>query len=232
MVSCLMAWNNLLILLESGSLLPKIIDMTLPLEPGIRGFDQSSRFTLAENGWNGTTLEVYSHAATHMDAPRHFLEGQAGIDEQDLAVCVGAAKVVNLTPVELSELLTIDRIKAALPSPIAAGDRLILRTDWTRDHYGTDTWRDKLPRISVELAQWLVDERVAMIGVEPPSVADVNNLDEVTKVHQILLGGGVVIVEGLCNLHELTQPVVDWTVLPLKVVGCDGAPVRSIAMEG
>lgn len=205
--------------------------MTLPLEPGIRGFDQSPRFTLAENGWNGTTLEIYSHAATHMDAPRHFLDGQAGIDEQDLAVCVGPAKVVNLTPVGPSELLTVERIQAALPSPIAAGDRLIFRTDWTKDHYGTDAWRDQLPRIGVELAEWLVEEGVAMIGVEPPSVADVNKLEEVTEVHRILLGGGVVIVEGLCNLHELTQSVVDWTVLPLKVAGCDGAPVRSIAIE-
>ena len=209
----------------------KIIDLTLPLEPGIRGFGQRPKFTLEDHGWNGTTLEIYSHAATHMDAPRHFLADQAGIDAQDLSVCMGQAKVVDLTPVAYAELLTVERVQAAMPTPVAAGDRLLLRTDWTRDHYGTDAWRDGLPRIGQALARWFVDQQVAMIGVEPPSVADVNNLEEVTQVHQILLSGGVVIVEGLTNLHRLTEPVVEWTVLPLKVAGGDGAPVRAIAVQ-
>ena len=63
--------------------------------------------------------------------------------------------------------------------------------------YGTPEYRHELPRISLELAQWLVEKQVGLIGVEPPSVADVNNMNELTEVHQTLFRGNVVIVEGL-----------------------------------
>ena len=70
-----------------------------------------------------------------------------------------------------------------------------------------------------------------MLGVEPPSVADVNNLEEVTRIHRILLEGGVVIVEGLANLSALTKPKVTLIALPLKIAAGDGAPARAVAIE-
>ena len=73
---------------------------------------------------------------------------------------------------------------------------------------------------------------MALIGVEPPSVADVNDLAELTEVHQTLFRGGVVIVEGLANLDQITQPEVEFIALPLKISGGDGCPVRAIAIEG
>ena len=36
----------------------------------------------------------------------------------------------------------------------------------------------------------MVEHRVRMLGVEPPSIADVNDLEEVTRIRRILLGGG------------------------------------------
>ena len=68
--------------------------------------------------------------------------------------------------------------------------------------------------------------------MEPPSVADVNNLDEVTAVHRILLGGGVVIVEGLTNLDALREERVVFGAMPLKIEGGDGSPCRAFALEG
>ncbi len=110
------------------------------------------------------------------------------------------------------------------------GERLLLRTDWHKT-YGTSQYRDALPRISAELAKWLVDRGVTMIGVEPPSVADVNQIDELTDVHEILLRGNVLIVEGLANLDQLTHEFVEFIALPLKISGGDGSPVRAIAIE-
>ena len=74
--------------------------------------------------------------------------------------------------------------------------------------------------------------QVALIGVEPPSVADVNDREELVSIHRILLEGGVTIVEGLTNLDELTQKQVTFIALPLKIDGGDGSPVRAIAIEG
>jgi len=204
----------------------RLVDLTLTIRPGMRGVDIRPKMRLERDGWNGSTLELYSHSGTHMDAPRHFLGGPVGIDQQDLHDCLGPARVIDLTPVEPRKLIDVERLGRDA-GQLTRGSRILLRTDWSHRH-GSDAYRDELPRISRDLAELMVERGVALLGVEPPSVADVNNLAEVTEVHRILLGGGVTIVEGLCRLDELPS-TVDVAILPLKVEGCDGAPVRAIA---
>ena len=75
-------------------------------------------------------------------------------------------------------------------------------------------------------------KRMKLLGVEPPSVADVHNLPEVIQIHQTLLGGGVLIVDGLTNLEAITQEKVLFAALPLKPLRGDGSPVRAFAMQG
>ena len=70
-----------------------------------------------------------------------------------------------------------------------------------------------------------------MLGVEPPSVADVNNLEELTAVHEALLSAGVIIVEGLTNLDQIRNLKVTFMAFPLKVAMGDGAPARAFAIE-
>ena len=165
-----------------------------------------------------------------MDAPAHFLGAEgATIDQQSPGVCHGPARVVDLTPVEPSELLTVRRFMDA-GGDVRPGERLLLRTDWSTQA-GTNAYRDRLPRISPELARWLVQKQTVLIGVETPSVADVNNLNEVTEVHQILFRGGVVIIEGLTNLNLLRQSTVDFWALPLFIRNGDGWPVRAVEIE-
>jgi len=207
----------------------RIIDLTRTLEPEMPGFDIEPAMKLEADGWNATTLTIYSHCGTHMDAPRHFLTEGRTIDLQPLNACIGPAKILNLTPVKPKELLTVERL-GAYAETIRPGDRLLLRTDWSLRH-GTSEFREALPRISSELASWLVDRQVVFVGVEPPSVADVSNIEELTMVHQTLLEGGIVIVEGLTNLDAIRAEVVEIVVLPLKVGGGDGAPVRAVAIE-
>lgn len=207
----------------------RVIDLTLTIEPGLRGVEIRTARTIPVDGWNATTLSLYSHCGTHMDAPKHFVEGMASIDQQALDVCCGPAKVLNLAPARPRELFTVAHL-SRWADRIGPGDRLLFRTDW-HQRLGTEAYRDELPRISVELAKWLVERRVALIGVEPPSVADVNAMPELTEVHQILFRGNVVIVEGLANLDQLHQDEVEFISLPLKVAHGDGSPVRAIAIE-
>ena len=84
---------------------------------------------------------------------------------------------------------------------------------------------------ATELAIWCVQRRVKLLGVEPPSVADVHNLEELTRIHQLLLAGGVTIVEGLTNLDQLRADRVFFRRLPLKIHGGDGCPCRAFAVE-
>jgi arylformamidase len=207
----------------------KVIDLTLPVDGQMPGVDISIAKRLEVEGWNATTLSLYSHVGTHMDAPRHFLLEGATLDQQDLSVCVGPATVVNLAPAQPRQLITVDDLSSVLES-IAPGARLLIRTDWHK-RYGTPEYRNELPRISLELARWLVERKVAMIGVEPPSVADVNNPRELTDVHQTLFRGNVLIVEGLANLDQIKSPNIEFIALPMKIIGGDGSPVRAIAIE-
>ena len=207
----------------------RIIDLTLTLEPGMRGVAIHQEKTLQREGWNAKRLELYSHCGTHMDAPRHFITDGTTIDHVDLAACVGPARVINLSPIEPQTVITVDHLGAA-GQEVRRGGRVLLRTDWHKRH-GTPDYRDALPRIGVELAEWIVDRGVALLGVEPPSVADVNNRDELTSVHQILLRGDVVIVEGLANLDQIQSDCIELVVLPLKVLDGDGAPARAVAIE-
>lgn len=207
----------------------RIIDLSLPISNDLRGAEVATKKTRAEHGWNATTLTLYSHCGTHMDAPRHFVDDGTPLDQMSLNACCGPAKVLDLTPVEPRELLSVERL-APWADTIAPGDRLLLRTDWHR-RAGTDAYRNELPRISIELARWLVEKRISLLGVEPPSVADVNNVAELTEVHQALLGAGITIVEGLAHLDEIRCEQVEFVALPLRITDGDGSPVRAIAIE-
>jgi arylformamidase len=209
----------------------RIIDLTLTLHPGMRGFESEPKFLLGRDGWNASTLHLYSHCGTHMDAPMHFEAGPETIDQFPPERCMGAAWVVNLAGIAPKAAIEISHL-GKVAEQFAPGDSLILRTDWSKHADEPAIYRDSLPRVSEALAKWSVEKRVKLLGVEPPSVADVNDKPEVTLIHKILLGGKVVIVEGLTNVDQLLEPKVFFVALPLKPLAGDGCPCRAIAIEG
>lgn len=206
-----------------------IIDLSLPISQEMPGVSISPARRLHEDGWNATTLSLYSHCGTHMDAPCHFLPDGNTLDQQDLNVVVGPAIIANLAPAAPRQLLKVECL-AGIAEQVTPGCRLLFRTDWHK-RFGTPAYRDELPRISLELARWLVEKEVGLIGVEPPSVADVNNMQELTEVHQTLFRGNVVIVEGLAHLDQIKTTTVQLIALPMKIVDGDGSPVRAVAIE-
>ena len=207
----------------------KIIDLTLPINNKMSGVTINSAKILDVDGWNATTLHLYSHCGTHMDAPLHFGVNAQTIDKLPTERLISEAWVVNLTHIKPKEEILIAHLDAIV-NDFKAGQSIILHTGWS-SKLGTAAYRDDLPRISVELANWLGEKKVNVLGVEPPSVADVNNIDEVTEIHNILMKNDIIIVEGLCNLEQITTPKVTLIALPLKVEGGDGAPSRVIALQ-
>ncbi|MFT4566850.1 MAG: arylformamidase [Saprospiraceae bacterium] len=158
-----------------------------------------------------------------------FGESNETIDEYQPTELMGRAWVVHIPIHAPKQLLTITDL-GVVPNQFNPGDCLLLRTDWS-PYLGQEKYRDELPRISESLAQWCVTHEVKMLGVEPPSVADVNNLAEVTTIHHILLKSKVIIIEGLTNLDQIQKDKVLLIALPLKIKGGDGGPARVIAFE-
>ncbi|GIX06861.1 MAG: cyclase [Candidatus Poribacteria bacterium] len=208
----------------------RLIDLTRTMTPTMRGVAWVQTHRLAQEGWNARELRLYSHAGTHMDAPRHFLPNGSGVDQLELTKCVGPAWVVDVGRLEAREKITLRHLGEAVER-IQTGDRVLLRSGWSRQ-YGTPLYRDGLPRVSRELAEWFAERGIALLGVEPPSVADVNRPEEVRAIHEILLGAGIVIVEGLCCLELLRAERVFLIALPLKIEDGDGSPCRVVAIEG
>lgn len=206
------------------------IDLTLSVEQGQRGVAIDTARTLDEDGWNATTLHLYSHSGTHMDAPLHFGVSDQTIDQYPLSKLMGKAWVARIEGDCTSRWIGIDDL-GAIAEKLEPGDSLLVQTGWSQK-VSEDMYRDALPRISDALANWCVERGVKILGVEPPSVANVNDLEELTRIHRILLGGDIVIVEGLCNLEQIQGESVFFMALPLKIKGGDGAPVRAIAFEG
>lgn len=213
----------------------QIIDLSLPVDSKLPAAEVEPYKSIAVEGWRATMLHLYSHCGTHMDAPCHFLPRGQTLDQLNLQACCGEAHVVNVAPAEPSELITLGRFQAAASSlldkngGLVPGQRLLLRTDWYK-RFPSREYRDALPRISLELAQWFVEQKVRLVGVEPPSVADVNNPVELTEVHQTMFRGGIVIVEGLSNVDQIGQDTCQFIALPLHIDQGDGCPVRAIAI--
>ena len=207
----------------------RTIDLTLPINGNVSGVSIESSRTLAEDGWNATTLHLYSHSGTHMDAPMHFEVNGQTIDQLPLPRLISEAWVVDVRPVTPKQLIEVRHL-GTVADNFTKGQSIILHTGWSHK-MGTDDYRNGLPRISRELALWMGSKGVNLLGVEPPSVADVNNLREVTEIHTILMESDIIIVEGLCNLEAIEQEKVTLIALPLKVENGDGAPARVIALE-
>ena len=207
----------------------KIWDLTEGYDSIIAGFSSEVAKRLEVDGWNASTYKIYSHSGTHMDAPIHFGVSSKTINQIPVQRFWGEAWVVRIPHVQARQLLTIEDL-GSIGKELQEGDSLLIHTNWNQ-RLGTASFRDELPRIGVELAKFLVEKGINMLGVEPPSIADVNNIEEVTQIHEILLKADILIIEGLCNLDKLPGDKVGLIALPLKVNNGDGAPARVIAYE-
>jgi len=210
--------------------MPRIVDLSLTLRPGMQGVEYEDQSTFASKGWHTRLLHLHSHAGTHLDAPGHFLEDGLTLEEVALEKCIGPAWVIDLTSLKPCELIAVEHL-APFAERVTRGARLLLRTGWSA-HADMPDYRTHFPRVSLSLAQWFAQRGIFLLGVETPAVASMEDREELISVHQALLRANIVIVEGLANLDALSTDQVTFIALPLKLKDGDGSPVRAVAIEG
>jgi len=204
--------------------MPRVYDVTVPLAtglpvyPGDPPFEIEPAAALGSAPFRLSRLSLTTHTGTHVDAPAHFLEGGATIDQLPLEILVGKARVVEIVARE-----RIDR------SDLEAQDlrddlRVLLKTRMSgqllRPGYQTDHLY-----LTKDAAQYLAQAGLKLVGFDYLSVDRHGSVDFPT--HAALLGAGVVLIEGL-DLSEVEPGEYDLTCLPLRVAGGDGAPARVI----
>ncbi|BBZ30574.1 cyclase [Mycolicibacterium madagascariense] len=203
-----------------------LIDLSMPISPTMptnRPDHVAPRLdsysTIEENGWDGTMITIDSHCGTHLDAPSHFVPNGATVERLSLSVLIGPAQVVD------ARIATVGRRITLRGFPPITSRRVILHTGWSeRANDGTDDYFRNHTFIDPPLARHLVDSGVVLVGIDGPSV-DADG----AEAHHILLGGGVLIVENLAAT-ALLPPQIELIVMPLRLVGLDGSPVRAVAM--
>ena len=205
------------------------IDVTATLDPAttpVYQGDAPMKFDFLKDMRKGDklTLSVYSmgaHSGTHIDAPMHFVAGGAPIDQLALNPLIGAARVIEIP----------DSVQAIDAAELNRHDwkgaqRVLFRTRSTlRGWMDSSTFHRDFAYIAPDAAQLLADAGVVLVGVDYISAEQFGA--PAPRTHQILLGHGIPIVEGL-DLRPVVSGDYDLIVLPLKVRGHEGAPARAI----
>jgi len=207
------------------------IDVTATLDPSrtpVYEGDAPMKFDFLKDMRKGDklTLSVYSmgaHTGTHIDAPMHFVATGAPIDQVALDPLIGAARVIDIP----------DSVRAIDAAELNRHDwrgarRVLFRTRSTLRGWMDSAFHRDFAYIAPDAAQLLADAGVVLVGVDYISAEQFGAA--APRTHQILLGRGIPIVEGL-DLRSVQAGDYDVIVLPIKVRGHEGAPGRAIVRK-
>lgn len=214
----------------------QLIDLTLTIDnecmtcnaPWHEKVEISRLGMLDEVGRNTSKFRLGSHTATHMDAPLHFFEGAASIDEVDLQKCIGPVTCVDMTHIKAGETVQLKDVEH-----LKVTERMLFAFGWYKN-WKTENFYKGFPFFSEEAINYLVENGMVFMAMDTPSPDDgsaIQKLDD-SPMHKILLKKGVVIVEYL-NQTELIDydKAYEIMALPLKIKGADGAPARVVLKE-
>jgi arylformamidase len=201
----------------------KIFDLTVPLSDQLPTFPGDPPCQVEPVGriadghpFNLSRLTLGTHAGTHVDAPYHFLENGARVDELPLEILIGKARVISVAGRE-----AVDR--ADLEALDLRDDlRLLVRTRNSGQLRQRD-FRPDFVHLTPEAASYLVQVGIKLVGWDHLSLDKSGRRDY--PAHHTLLAAGVVIVEGL-DLSQVEPGEYELICLPLKLAGGDGAPAR------
>jgi arylformamidase len=196
------------------------LDATTPVYPGDPQFSRTVQSSIANGaGYNFSTIGMSAHGGTHVDAPYHFIDDGLRIDEIPPERWISPAVVIEISGVRLVDA---EHFREAGLRP---GDSVLLKINADR---AVDAHPDDFSAISVNAARYLVERGINLIGIDALSVEHYH--DPAFPVHHVLLGAGVLILEGL-RLGNVAPGRYTLFVAPLRITGGDGAPARALLMS-
>jgi arylformamidase len=200
-----------------------IYDITVPVWPGDPPVEISDWRTFSKgDGVNVSMLNFGAHTGTHVDAPAHFIDGAAVVENMSLEALIGVVQVVEVPSVyrEIDE----EFVRTACDPRIA---RVLFKTRnstfWSE---GVEFRRD-FSYLGLEAAKRLVEQGIKLVGIDYLSIEQFGS--EKHETHVALLSHGVVILEGL-NLTDVPAGKYELICLPLRLRSNtgDGAPARAV----
>lgn len=158
------------------------------------------------DGYNLTAFSMCAHNGTHVDAPSHFLAEGKTLEQIPLEQFVGQCLVVRHDGevTEENARAMVERL-GQIPRLLIAGKATVTRA----------------------AAHVFADAKLSLVGNESQSVGPE---DAPSAVHKILLGNGVVLLEGIV-LADIPEGKYLLCAAPLNLAGADGAPCRAVLIE-
>ncbi|HWQ98762.1 MAG TPA: cyclase family protein [Clostridia bacterium] len=153
--------------------------------------------------YNLSRLETSMHAATHIDAPLHFINEGRDIASMPLTQFVGECVVLTVPKTPLDAMYFMKR-------PFAP--RILLHGEG---------------QLTESAIGYLYNQGCLLIGTDKQSVGSYS--DELS-VHVALLGYGVAVLENL-DLDDVPDGRYTLYAAPLKISGAEGAPCRAILVS-
>lgn len=205
---------------------PRLIDITHPLSnatapwPGDTQFDFSFVCRLRD-GASANVGKFTSgiHSGTHMDAPYHYNETGPTIDQVDLDLLIGPARVFlaqNCSVITRDAFAGLDGL---------ATPRVLVRTNHCDDK---TQFPATIPTLADDVPAWLGTQGVKLIGLDLPSVDQIT--DPSMRIHHLLDAANILILENL-DLRRAEPGVYDLIALPLRIAGAEGSPVRAVLRQ-
>lgn len=222
------------------------VDLTQPLGPQTITWPGSSAPTftvtsmLEDEGSFARDVSLSEHAGTHVDAPAHFVEGGATVDQipVDRLICdLAVIDIRHETAQDPDYLLSVADLELdeAAHGPVLPGGAVAVCTGWSAwaggDAYlGIDASGGMhFPGVGRAAAEWLVEQRgVVGIGIDTPGID--RGSDANFDVHGgVTLPRGVWHLEGLVSLERVPARGATVFVGVLPLAGGSGAPARVLA---
>lgn len=187
-----------------------------PVYPGDTKTKITTADTFDKGGYLGHTIQMGTHAGTHIDAPAHMVEDGRTLEKFSVDDFIGPARYILLPDGQFD----IDLVRAA---GIQAGDIVIFNTKMSYKFHDPSYFTD-FPVMSPDIAYHLVKSKVKMVGLDTCSADN----DDEFPIHKTLLSANIPIIENLTNIEQLSGVEATIYALPLRL-DLDGSPARVIA---
>ncbi|HYY86885.1 MAG TPA: cyclase family protein [Nitrososphaeraceae archaeon] len=178
------------------------------------------------HNYHSEVMFMSTHTGTHMDAPSHFVSGVSSIDQIPVDRFISRATLIKVVKAS-DELITASEIQASKVE-ILEGNSVVFSTTWENE-VDSDYYFSHSPGLSDDAAEYLINKKVNAVCIDSPSID--RGSDSNFPVHKLLLSKEILIVENLCNLSKINNQNFTLIMIPLKLSGASGSPIRAIATD-
>jgi arylformamidase len=202
----------------------------------LRNEGMTLRNDVAVNGRSMiSVLHLLVHNGTHIDAPRHMVDGGFPVDQFKLEGMVKQGVLINLPNKGPNSTVSV---KDIMDSGIQFGPDVIpvINTGWTEKMWNKPGFWEQMPYLEAGVGDLFAQKGVTAVAMdvfpEKPLWRGVK-LDpgEVWVAnHLAMLNKGIAMIQFVTNLSQIGNNRFVIVAAPLKIAGGDASPARVMAL--